>query len=250
MKFKRIAIDTSKHVFTLHGVDAQERPVLRRNLKRAEMEASLRKLAPTEVVLEACGGAHHWGRAAEPTGSSRAPDPAAIRQALRQARRRTTATMPRRSAKPPRGPPCASVAVKTAEQQADSMILRHREMLVAQRTPGDQRLARPCRRVRRRWPPRARSQVEAAAAQAGRRGSRAGGRQGDVRPDGRAHRQRWTQQIEALESELLALHKANPVSQLLAEVPGIGPITAITLALDGRARTRSPPGGTSPPGSA
>ncbi len=30
MKFKRIAIDTSKHVFTIHGVDEQERPVLRR----------------------------------------------------------------------------------------------------------------------------------------------------------------------------------------------------------------------------
>ncbi|MBP7339588.1 MAG: IS110 family transposase, partial [Niveispirillum sp.] len=34
MEYKRIAIDISKHVFTLHGVDAQEQPVLRRNLKR------------------------------------------------------------------------------------------------------------------------------------------------------------------------------------------------------------------------
>src|SRR4051812_6115300 len=39
------------------------------------------------------------------------------------------------------------------------------------------------------------------------------------------------QRIEALEKELLALHKADPVSQLLAAVPGIGPITAITLSL-------------------
>jgi transposase len=38
MKFKRIAIDTSEHVFTLHGVDEQERPVLRRELKRGQME--------------------------------------------------------------------------------------------------------------------------------------------------------------------------------------------------------------------
>jgi hypothetical protein len=41
MKFKRLAIDTSKHVFTLHGVDEQERPVLRRELKRANVETSL-----------------------------------------------------------------------------------------------------------------------------------------------------------------------------------------------------------------
>ncbi len=44
MKFKRIAIDTSKHVFTLHGVGEQERPVLRRNLKRSEVEAYFSKL--------------------------------------------------------------------------------------------------------------------------------------------------------------------------------------------------------------
>ena len=46
MELKRIAIDTSKHVFTLHGVDEQERPVLRRNLKRAQVEAVLRQAAP------------------------------------------------------------------------------------------------------------------------------------------------------------------------------------------------------------
>ena len=34
-----------------------------------------------------------------------------------------------------------------------------------------------------------------------------------------------------MDSELAAQHKANPVSQLLAEIPGIGPISAITLAL-------------------
>ena len=62
MKFKRVAIDTSKHVFTLHCVDEREHAVLRRNLKRAEVEAFFAKLAPTEVVMEACGGAHHWAR--------------------------------------------------------------------------------------------------------------------------------------------------------------------------------------------
>ncbi|HYZ21110.1 MAG TPA: hypothetical protein VE690_03030 [Rhodopila sp.] len=56
MRYKRVAIDISKHVFTLHGVDEQEQPILRRNLKRAEMEAFFSKLAPTEVVMQACGG--------------------------------------------------------------------------------------------------------------------------------------------------------------------------------------------------
>ncbi len=62
MNLKRIGLDTSKAVFTLHGVDQDEKAVLLRNMKRAEMEAFFAKLPPTHVALEACGGSHHWGR--------------------------------------------------------------------------------------------------------------------------------------------------------------------------------------------
>jgi transposase len=62
MEYRRISIDTSKHVFTIHGVDQQEHPVLRRDLRRTQVEPFFAKLAPTEVVLEACGGSHHWAR--------------------------------------------------------------------------------------------------------------------------------------------------------------------------------------------
>ena len=59
---KRVGIDTSKAVFTLHGVDPQDRPVLRINLRRAQMTPFFAKLPPTEIAMEACGGAHHWAR--------------------------------------------------------------------------------------------------------------------------------------------------------------------------------------------
>src|SRR5271169_2892182 len=59
----RIAIDTSKSVFTRHGVDAAGSVVLRRNLRRRELLPFFEQLAPVEVALEACGGSHHWGRA-------------------------------------------------------------------------------------------------------------------------------------------------------------------------------------------
>jgi transposase len=51
MELKRIAMDTSKYVFTLHGVDAEDRVVLRRELRRSQVEAFFAALAPTEVVL-------------------------------------------------------------------------------------------------------------------------------------------------------------------------------------------------------
>ncbi|WP_048858522.1 transposase, partial [Acidiphilium multivorum] len=38
--------------------------------------------------------------------------------------------------------------------------------------------------------------------------------------------------IDALERQLLEQHKANAVSKLLAAIPGVGPITAITMALN------------------
>jgi hypothetical protein len=36
-EIKRIGIDTSKAVFTLHAIDQADRPVLRVNLRRAQM---------------------------------------------------------------------------------------------------------------------------------------------------------------------------------------------------------------------
>jgi transposase len=61
-EFTLIAMDTSKHVFTLHGVDERGQVRLRRELRRQQVETFFGKLPATEVVLEACGSSHHWGR--------------------------------------------------------------------------------------------------------------------------------------------------------------------------------------------
>ncbi len=58
----RIGMDTSKHVFQLHGVDAAERPVLRKALRRKDMVRFFERLPPTRVAIEACGASHHWAR--------------------------------------------------------------------------------------------------------------------------------------------------------------------------------------------
>src|SRR5258705_12709428 len=55
-------MDTSKHIFQLHGVDAAERPVLRRKLRRSGGLAFFAKLPPTVIGMEACGAAHYWAR--------------------------------------------------------------------------------------------------------------------------------------------------------------------------------------------
>ena len=68
-----------------------------------------------------------------------------------------------------------------------------------------------------------------------------------------AHLGRCIEQLDAqlatLDRRLAAQHKANPVSQRLAAVPGIGPVTALTMAMTVNAPSSSPLA-TSQPGSA
>ena len=64
----RIGLDTSKSVFQLHGVDAADKPVLRKKLRRRDVLGFFAKLAPTRVGIEACGGAHYWARELQALG--------------------------------------------------------------------------------------------------------------------------------------------------------------------------------------
>jgi transposase len=64
MKIIRVGVDLAKHVFQVHGVDRNEKPVWRRKLNREEwLKVLLEKIEPgCEIGMEACGGAHHWAR--------------------------------------------------------------------------------------------------------------------------------------------------------------------------------------------
>ena len=228
MQYKRIAIDIAKHVFTLHGVDEQERPVLRRNLRRAEVEAFFGRQAATEVVMEACGGAHHWGRLLNRLGHRVRLIPAQyVKPFVRRAKNdRSDAAAINTAAAQPDMP---TVPLKSATQQADAMILKHREMLSGQRTAAINALRGhaaefgiiAAKGVAQVTPLLDRLAGEPTLPAAARTMF---ARMGE-------HIAVLDQQIAALDAELLALHKANPISRLLAEVPGIGPIIAITLAL-------------------
>jgi transposase len=120
-------------VFTLHGVDERERPMLRRELKRAQVESFFAKQEATEVVLEACGGSHHWGRLLNKLGHRvRLIPPQYVKPFVKRAKNdRNDAEAISEAAS---RPTMRSVVVKTAGQQADGIILKHREMLVSQRT--------------------------------------------------------------------------------------------------------------------
>lgn len=56
------AVDTAKSVMQLHWVDGASGEIGRKKLSRAKFIEFFSVLKPTHIVMEACGGAHHWGR--------------------------------------------------------------------------------------------------------------------------------------------------------------------------------------------
>ena len=226
-EFKRIAIDTSKHVFTLHGVDRNDQVVLRRNLRRAQVEPFFAKLPPTEVVLEACGASHHWGRLLQANGHIVRLIPAQyVKPFVKRGKNdRNDAEAIGEAAS---RPAMRFVPVKSAEQQAQACVLGIRELMVRQRT----QLVNALRGHAGEFG------VVAAQGAGGVAALRAAiaaatlpetasdmlnflGRQIDA----------LDREIAGLDAKLMAQHKANSVSRLLAGIPGIGPIGALTLAL-------------------
>ena len=228
MELKRIAIDTSKHVFTLHGLDRQDRAVLRRDLRRAQLEAFFRELPATEVVMEACGGSHHWGRFLSALGHTvKLIPPQYVKPFVKRGKNdRNDAEAINEAAS---RPSMRFVPVKTAVQQAGTMILKTRDLLVRQRTQlinaarghasefgviaakGTARVDALLERVAgdETLPQEARDMIAVLGEQI---------KDLDMR-------------ITALETRMKQAHKTNPVSQLLEAVPGIGPIGALSLAL-------------------
>ena len=133
MRIIRLGLDTSKHVFQVHGVDEADQPVLRRQVRRGEMEKVFAKLPATRIGLEACGASHHWARVLRGLGHEvtlmppqyvkpyvkRGKNDAIDAEAICEAMSR---------------PGMRFVAVKSAEDQAGLMLLSVRDLLVKQRT--------------------------------------------------------------------------------------------------------------------
>ncbi len=129
----RIGMDTSKHIFQLHGVDAAERPILRKRLGRKQMVAFFAKLPPTMVGMEACGAAHYWARVLAELGHQvRLIAPQHVKPYIKRNKNdgRDAEGLCEAMSRPTMG----FVPVKTAEQQATLMLSGIREQMIARRT--------------------------------------------------------------------------------------------------------------------
>src|SRR4051794_22599354 len=224
----RIGMDTSKHVFQLHGVNAAEAPVLRKKLRRKEMVAFFEKLAPTVIAIEACGASHHWARLLQSFGHTvKLIPPQLVKPYVK--RGKNDAADPEALCEAMSRPTMRFVPVKTAEQQAALMLVGVRDRLIRNRTQlsnairghagefgliaakGKAHLGPLFERIQadQSVPSLARELFAALAKE-------------------------YVQlqaQIDEVDAKLLAWHRADECSQRLVKIPGVGPIGAVLLTM-------------------
>jgi len=227
-QISRIGMDTSKHFFQLHGVNAAEEPILRKTLRRKEMVEFFEALAPTKVAIEACGSSHHWARLLQSFGHEvklippqfvkpyvkRNKNDAADAEALCEAMSRPTMRF---------------IPVKTAERQAALMLVGVRERLVHNRTQLSNAIrgyaaefglttAKGLSRIDQLLERIATDETLPALARE------------LFGLLGKEYAQLQVQ-LEKIEARLMAWHRADACSQRLAQIPGIGPIGGSMLVM-------------------
>ena len=128
-----IGIDLAKNSFQLHGARADGSVAFRKKLSRAKLLDFVAAQPRCTVAMEACGGAHHWGREIGSLGHAvRLVPPIYVKAYVK--RQKNDASDAEAICEASSRPTMRFVAVKTEEQQARGMLFRTRDLLVRQRT--------------------------------------------------------------------------------------------------------------------
>ena len=128
-----LGLDIAKSVFQVHGVDAEGRVVIRRQLKRRYVLTFFQKMAPCLVGIEACASAHHWSRELQALGHTvRLMPPAYVKPYVK--RHKNDATDAEAICEAVSRPNMRFVETKTPEQQSCLTLHRTRHLLIRQQT--------------------------------------------------------------------------------------------------------------------
>jgi transposase len=224
----RIGMDTSKHIFQLHGVDVAEQPVFRKRLARKQMVELFAKLPPTVVGMEACGASHYWARELGKFGHEvKLMAPQLVKPYV--TRNKNDGRDAEALCEAMSRPRMRFVPVKTADQQAALMLAGIREQLVARRT----QLSNAIRGYAAEFGVTAAKgldKIDPLLAQIAQDENLPSLARDLFVLQGREYAQLQAQ-LKAIEARLMAWHRANADSRRLAQIPGVGPIGATTLIM-------------------
>lgn len=220
-------MDIAKTSFQAHGADVLGAVVFRKTLSRGRLLAFFAAQPPCLVAMEACAGAHHWGRELAQLGHTvRLIPPAYVKPFVK--RQKNDAADAEAICEAVQRPTTRFVPAKSAEQQASGVVFRARDLLVRQRTQilnairghlaeyGHVAPKGVCYVERRiaeiesdesELPPAARASLQALVA---------------VLP-------KLDEEIARLDREIARRAKEDPDARRLMTIPGVGPITAAAL---------------------
>src|SRR3954469_13300567 len=133
MQITTIGLDIAKNVFQVHGIDAAEKVVVRKQLRRGQIIAFFEALAPCLVGMEACATSHHWARELTKLGHEVRLMPAKDVKAYVK-RNKNDAADAEAICEAVRRPTMRFVRAKSAEQQGRLMQHRTRDLLLRQQT--------------------------------------------------------------------------------------------------------------------
>ena len=223
-----IGLDIAKSVFQVHGIDAEGKVIIRRQLKRRYVLAFFQKLPPCLVGIEACATSHHWSRQLKALGHTvRLMPPAYVKPYVK--RQKNDATDAEAICEAVTRPNMRFVETKTPEQQSCLMLHRTRHLFIRQQTSVINAI-------------RAHLAEFGIVAPVGRHGVEVllevVADVGDNRvPEVAraclaalgAQLRRLKEQILEFDRMIMAWHRSNEISRRLDAIPGIGPALATAL---------------------
>jgi transposase len=228
MNVTTIGLDSAKNVFQIHGVDANGKVAIRKQLKRGQVLAFFANVSPCLIGLEACGGAHYWARELLKLGhDARLISPQFVKPYVKG--NKNDANDAEAICEAVGRPSMRFVPIKSIEQQDIQMLHRVRSGLVKERTAQANRLrgllseygivsGQGLAQLRKRLP-EILEEAENGLTKAARQ----------LFADLHQQLIELDRQVSAYGEKILVLHQSSAVSKTLGTVPGIGPITATAL---------------------
>lgn len=222
-----VGLDLAKNVFQVHGADGTGRAVLRKKLRRTQVLAFFIQLPRCVVAMEACGGAHFWGREIGKLGHEvRLIPPAYVKPFVK--RQKNDASDAEAICEAAVRPSMRFVPVKSEDVQGAAMVFRVRELLIRQRTQAINALRGHLAEFG--------EVVPQGAANAARLSAIIEDPASGLPEEARATllvlietKTRLDNQIAKLNAEISQRAKENEVARRLMTIPGIGPLIATAL---------------------
>jgi len=228
MKITTAGVDIAKRLFQVHGVDERGTPMLRKQLKRSQVLSFFANLTPCVIGIEACCGAHHWARQLQKLGHTVKLMAAQFVKPYVKTNKNDMADA-EAICEAVNRPTMRFVPMKNDEQQAVLALHRARQGFVRARTAQANQIRRllaeygviipqGIRQIRIRLP----GILEDGENDLPDLFRRLLQRLGE-------HLKQLDLQVSELDSQILLWHRQHEGSCRLAQIPGIGPLTASAL---------------------